>query len=208
MLVSCQLHTPAALPRGKSPRYPLDRRLGGPQSWSGRCDEKNLALPGIEPGPSSPSLYGQIHQFLDFRTTVPGTSVHLPLPSPACTAGERFNHSFSINDIMCCAYCQLDVNNKAYSIIFFFFLNVTQRRTWFASLSVFLKKKQEEWLGGQHVRMWWRVLRKKKTHLLFFAINNNKFWEEIIAYFTMIRYGPHEKKKDASNNSSLPRERL
>jgi hypothetical protein len=30
-------------PWGNSPRYPLDRRLGGPQSWSGRCGEKSLA---------------------------------------------------------------------------------------------------------------------------------------------------------------------
>jgi hypothetical protein len=44
--------------RGKSPRYPLDRRLRGPQSPPKRCEEeKNLALPGIEPGPSSPLLY-------------------------------------------------------------------------------------------------------------------------------------------------------
>jgi hypothetical protein len=28
-----QLHAPAALPPRKSPQYPLDRRLGGPQSW-------------------------------------------------------------------------------------------------------------------------------------------------------------------------------
>jgi hypothetical protein len=35
--VSGQHHAPAALyPRGKDPRYPLDRRLGGPQSRSGR----------------------------------------------------------------------------------------------------------------------------------------------------------------------------
>jgi len=34
--VSGQRHAPAALyPRGKDPRYPLDRRLGGPQSRSG-----------------------------------------------------------------------------------------------------------------------------------------------------------------------------
>jgi hypothetical protein len=39
--VSGQLHAPAALPRGKSPRYPLDRRLGGPQSRSGRSLEQN-----------------------------------------------------------------------------------------------------------------------------------------------------------------------
>jgi hypothetical protein len=41
--------------RGMSPRYPLDRRLGGPQSQSGRYGkEKNpLLLPGIEPRSSS-----------------------------------------------------------------------------------------------------------------------------------------------------------
>jgi hypothetical protein len=50
--------TPRPLcPRGKSPRYPFDRRLGGPRSRSGWCgEEKNLALRGIDPGPSSPSL--------------------------------------------------------------------------------------------------------------------------------------------------------
>jgi hypothetical protein len=33
---SGQHHAPAALyPRGKDPRYPLERRLGGPQSRSG-----------------------------------------------------------------------------------------------------------------------------------------------------------------------------
>jgi hypothetical protein len=41
MEVSGQLHAPADLLQGKSPWYPLDRRLGGPQSRSGRGDEKN-----------------------------------------------------------------------------------------------------------------------------------------------------------------------
>jgi hypothetical protein len=37
--VSGQHHAPAALyPRGKRPWYPSDRRLGGPQSWSGHRD--------------------------------------------------------------------------------------------------------------------------------------------------------------------------
>jgi hypothetical protein len=48
---SGQLHAPAALPTGKSSWYPLDRRLGGPQSRSGRGgEEKNSQpLPGLEP---------------------------------------------------------------------------------------------------------------------------------------------------------------
>jgi hypothetical protein len=53
-------------------QYPLNRRLDGPQSRSGRCGkETNLALPGIEPGPSSPSLY---------RLSYPGScSIHRPI---------------------------------------------------------------------------------------------------------------------------------
>jgi hypothetical protein len=47
MGVSGQLHALADLPQGKSPRYPLDRRLGGPQSRYGRCgEEENLAPAG------------------------------------------------------------------------------------------------------------------------------------------------------------------
>jgi len=49
--------TPRPLyPRGKSPCYTLDRRLGGRQSWSGHDgEEKNpRPLPGLEP-PDHPS---------------------------------------------------------------------------------------------------------------------------------------------------------
>jgi hypothetical protein len=47
MVISGQIHAPAALPRGKSPLYPLYRRLGGPQSRSGRYGEvKNLVPAG------------------------------------------------------------------------------------------------------------------------------------------------------------------
>jgi hypothetical protein len=52
MGVSGQRHAQAVLyPRGYDPRYPLDRRLGGPQSRSGRRALKKNPLPlsGIEP---------------------------------------------------------------------------------------------------------------------------------------------------------------
>jgi hypothetical protein len=51
MEVSGQLHASAALPPGKEPRYPLDKRLGGLQTHSGHGgEEKNSqSLPGIEP---------------------------------------------------------------------------------------------------------------------------------------------------------------
>jgi hypothetical protein len=49
MEVSRQLHAPAVLLHG-STQYPLDRRLGGPESQSGRGgEEKNFQpLPGLE----------------------------------------------------------------------------------------------------------------------------------------------------------------
>jgi hypothetical protein len=43
--VSDQLHAPAALPPGKEPPVPLDRRLGGPQSRSGRHGEEKILTP-------------------------------------------------------------------------------------------------------------------------------------------------------------------
>jgi hypothetical protein len=43
--VSDQLHAPAALLPGKSPRYPFYRRLGGPQSRSGRYGEAKIFYP-------------------------------------------------------------------------------------------------------------------------------------------------------------------
>jgi hypothetical protein len=48
MEVRGQLQSSADLPPGKEPLVPLDRRLGGPQSWSD--EEKNSQpLPGLEP---------------------------------------------------------------------------------------------------------------------------------------------------------------
>jgi hypothetical protein len=61
MEMSGELRPRVALPTGKEPPYPLDGRLGGPQSRSGRCGgEKNLALSGIEPGPPNPHISANI----------------------------------------------------------------------------------------------------------------------------------------------------
>jgi hypothetical protein len=58
--VTGQLHATAALPPGKSPRYPLDRKLGGPQNRSGRRGEEKILEPtGTQNPPArSRSLYG------------------------------------------------------------------------------------------------------------------------------------------------------
>jgi hypothetical protein len=60
MEMSGQLHARAVLNKGKKPPgYPLDRRLGGPQSRLGRRgEEKILDLQGLELRPArSQSLY-------------------------------------------------------------------------------------------------------------------------------------------------------
>jgi hypothetical protein len=44
MGASGQRHAPAALPPGKDPRYPLDRRLGGLRAvWTQRPEKKSFA---------------------------------------------------------------------------------------------------------------------------------------------------------------------
>jgi hypothetical protein len=57
MEVSDLNHTPAALSLGKSPRYPLDRRLDGIQSLPGLGDEKkkSLSSPYPECNPGRPT---------------------------------------------------------------------------------------------------------------------------------------------------------
>jgi hypothetical protein len=45
MEVSGQLHAPDALPSGKEPWYPFDRKLGGPQSRSIRGGEEKNSQP-------------------------------------------------------------------------------------------------------------------------------------------------------------------
>jgi hypothetical protein len=54
MEVSGQLHVPAALLLEKDPRYPLDRRLGGPQSWSGHGGEEKTSQSCRESNPRTP----------------------------------------------------------------------------------------------------------------------------------------------------------
>jgi hypothetical protein len=56
--------TPLSLySRGKSPRYPLDERLGGPQSRSGRCGEENSFVPV---GNWIPSVQSVTHSYPDW----------------------------------------------------------------------------------------------------------------------------------------------
>jgi len=50
--VTGEHHAPATVPPAKKkPRHLLNRRLGGPQSWSGCCGKENCLLPllGFEP---------------------------------------------------------------------------------------------------------------------------------------------------------------
>jgi hypothetical protein len=96
--VSGQCHALDVLyARGKDPRYPLDRRLGGPQSQSGhRGYSKNLLpLSGIEPRSLSRPVCSQTLYWLSY----PGSHLYLVLRlstlehylhSPSCLSGIVF----------------------------------------------------------------------------------------------------------------------
>jgi hypothetical protein len=62
--------TPRPLyPQGKRPRYPLDKRLGGPQYRSGRRGkEKILPLLGLE-------KYGPIYYAMETKIAIPRISL-------------------------------------------------------------------------------------------------------------------------------------
>jgi hypothetical protein len=69
-------------PQGKSPRYPLDRRLGGPQSCSVCSEEKNSQPPpGIEPqnpdrSVRSPELYRLSYHGAKIKVSLCLTKLH------------------------------------------------------------------------------------------------------------------------------------
>jgi hypothetical protein len=70
MGVSGQHHVPAALyPWGKDLRYPLDRRLGGPQSpvWTQRLEEKSSASVGDR----NPVVQSVVRHGTDWATAAP-----------------------------------------------------------------------------------------------------------------------------------------
>jgi hypothetical protein len=74
-------YPPATLPSGKEPRYPLDRRLSGPQNWSGRHREKKILVPTITrtPTPRSSNRSQSV-----YRLFYPGSPTDLCLNSPMC----------------------------------------------------------------------------------------------------------------------------
>jgi hypothetical protein len=73
--------TPRPLyPQRKSPPYPLDRRLGGPQSRSGRGDEKNSQPPPRESNPRTPIVQPVAQRSTDWAITALHTGVTLSSP--------------------------------------------------------------------------------------------------------------------------------
>jgi hypothetical protein len=69
MEVSGQLQGPALYPQGKSPWYPLDRRLGGPQSRSARSGEEKNSQPRRESNPRTPIVQPVAQRYTDWAIT-------------------------------------------------------------------------------------------------------------------------------------------
>jgi hypothetical protein len=97
--------TPQPLyPQGKSPRYPLDKRLSGPQSQPGRLrEEKFLTLPGLDLRPlgrraRSQSLY---------RLSYPRSHIHIT--SPKCVVDYSCTICYMAEPVLFCARFWLPV---------------------------------------------------------------------------------------------------
>jgi hypothetical protein len=69
MEVSGQLHAPAALSPEKIPWYPLDRRLGGLQSRSGRGGEEKNSQPRRESNPRTPIVQPVAQRYTGWAIT-------------------------------------------------------------------------------------------------------------------------------------------
>jgi hypothetical protein len=65
MELNGQLHAPAPLPPGKSPRYPLDR-LGGLQSHSGHGGEEKIPSPCRESNSGTPIVQLVAQRYADW----------------------------------------------------------------------------------------------------------------------------------------------
>jgi hypothetical protein len=69
MEVSGQLHARPLYPQGKSPWYPLDRRLGGPQSRSESGGEKKNSHPRRESNPRTPIVQPAAQRYTNWAIT-------------------------------------------------------------------------------------------------------------------------------------------
>jgi hypothetical protein len=87
MEVSGQLHASPTLPQGKSPWFPLDRKMGGPQSRSGRGGEEKNTQPssGIKLwNPDRPAVAQRYTDWAIKKTEKSNVKIHLG-PRSSCS---------------------------------------------------------------------------------------------------------------------------
>jgi hypothetical protein len=95
--------TPQPLyPQGKSPWYPLDRKLGGPQSWYECGVEEKNSHPCLDPSPvhlaHSPALYHWV---------IPAEEEDLYIVPCLIKTSFHFNEKFRSSTGFCCSYISL-----------------------------------------------------------------------------------------------------
>jgi hypothetical protein len=65
MEVSCQLHARPLYTQGKSPSYPLDRRLGGPRTVLDAVVKRKILSPRWESNPRTPIIQTVAQRYTD-----------------------------------------------------------------------------------------------------------------------------------------------
>jgi hypothetical protein len=81
-------------PRGKSPRYPLDRRLGGPQNRSGRRGEEKIFDPTGTRMPTTPS--SSTYQYFKKNLVGRGTIINAINTTALYTKRIKLTHNAKV----------------------------------------------------------------------------------------------------------------
>jgi hypothetical protein len=156
--------TPRPLyPRGKSPRYPLDRRLGGPQSRSGRFGEQKILDPYWDSN-SDPSVVQPVtSRYTDYAIPAPVMGVHLTKITGSRSDDwiyEHFGYTLSLSPNYTYYSSISDLHNLQYTVTHALGFSVFTSRLLATDLNTETSAWNQKWslhdISSSITRMGWR----------------------------------------------------